>query len=256
MTRQKHIFVSYAREDRRFVQRLTRSLRESGRIPWQDLRDLRGGDPWQVTIDEALRKAEALIVVISPKATLSQYVTYEWAFALGAGIKVIPVIVKKRTNPHPRLTSIHHIDFTTGRGTPWVSLRAALPKLKIKTSAGPEIRAKFNMAGSKPEKQDGYYVINVYINNAPRGADQVTYEFHDETLQRAKWLIRSAASDFKSTILSNGDSLLNASIRTPSKRTLHIASSLHEALKRGHGSTPKQEVTKAINQIGASKNLK
>jgi len=253
---QKHIFVSYAREDRRFVQRLTKSLRESGRIPWQDLRDIRGGDLWQASIDEALRKAEALIVVMSPTAAHSPYVTYEWAFAIGAGVKVIPVVVKRRAKLHPRLTSIQHIDFTTGRGTPWVSLREALPELRVKTSAGAEIRAKFNMDGSKPEQQDGYYVITVYIHNAPRAADQVTYEFHDETLERSKWLIRSPATGFESTILSNGDSLLTASIRTPGKAPLHIASSLHDALQRGHGSSPKQEVTRAIKKIGASKNLK
>src|SRR5258708_32003422 len=122
----KHVFVSYAREDMDFARQLTKQLRESGRIPWQDLRNLRGGDNWQATIDDALRNAEALVVVMSPQATKSQYVTYEWAFALGAGVRVIPV-VKKRTELHPRLSTIQHIDFTTRRGTPRVDLRKALP---------------------------------------------------------------------------------------------------------------------------------
>src|SRR5229473_2093889 len=111
----KHVFVSYAREDKDFARQLSLRLRESGRIPWQDLSDLKGGETWESTIDAALRGAEALVVIMSPHATKSQYVTYEWAFALGAGVLVIPV-VKKRAKLHRRLSSLHYIDFTTRRG--------------------------------------------------------------------------------------------------------------------------------------------
>ena len=248
MTKQKHIFISYAREDREFAQRLTKSLRESKRIPWHDLHNIKGGDNWLATIDEALRNAEALIVVMSPWATRSQYVTYEWAFALGAGIPVIPV-VKKRTTLHPRLTTIQYIDFTTRSGSPWVSLRNALPALPSTMKIGPELRAKFNLVHGKPEQRGDYYVIDVYIHDAPQGADRVTYEFHDETLKRSKWSTKSAATKFESTILSNGDSLLTATIRTPDKKSLRIACPLYEALKLGHGPQPKPEIKKAIQKI-------
>ena len=174
MTQQKHIFVSYAHEDREFAQRLTRSLRESGRIPWQDRNNLKGGDNFQANIDKAIRNAEALVVVLSPSATRSQYVTYEWAFALGAGVRVIPVVVKKQTTLHPRLTTIHYIDFTTRSGSPWVSLRNALPALPSTMKIGPELRAKFNLVHGKTEQRSDYYVIDVFIYEAPPGADLVT----------------------------------------------------------------------------------
>ncbi len=252
MTQQKHIFISYAREDREFAQRLTKSLRESKRIPWHDLHNIKGGDNWLATIDEALRNAEALIVVMSPWATRSQYVTYEWAFALGAGIPVIPV-VKKQTPLHPRLTTIQYIDFTTRSGSPWVSLRNALPALPSTMRIGPELRAKFNLVHGKPEQRGDYYVIDVYIHDAPPGADRVTYEFHDETLRKSKWSTKSAATKFESTILSNGDSLLTATIRTPGKKPLRIACPLYEALKFGHGPKPKPEIKKAIRKIGQTR---
>jgi TIR domain len=248
----KHTFVSYAREDKVFARQLTSRLRESGRIPWQDLRNLRGGDHWQVKIDEALQKAEALVVVMSPPATKSQYVTYEWAFALGAGVPVIPVVVKKRTALHPRLNYIQYIDFTTRRGTPWVDLRKALPARPSTILIGPEIRAKFNVVGGKPEKQGDYYMIKVYIHQAPRAANLVTYEFHDETLKQGKWPTRAAAANFESSILSNGDSLMTASIRTPGKKPLRIASSLYDALRRGHGSHPSPRIKGALRKIRES----
>ena len=247
----KHIFVSYAREDKDFARQLTLRLRESGRIPWQDLSNLKPGVNWQSAIDDALRNAEALVVVMSPQATKSQYVTYEWAFALGAGVLVIPV-VKKRTDLHPRLSSIQYIDFTTRRGTPWVNLRNALPARPSTIPISPEIRARFNVVGGKPEKQGGYYVVNIYVHKVPRAADQVTYEFHDETLKRRKWFARGAPL-FESSILSNGDSLMTASIRTPSKKSLRIASSLYDALRLGHGSRPGPRIKSALREIRESR---
>src|SRR6185437_2984730 len=233
----KHIFVSYAREDKDFARELHKRLWDSDRVPWQDLRNLRGGDYWQPRIDDGLRSAEALVVVMSPQAIKSQYVTYEWAFALGAGVPVIPVL-KKRTDLHTRLSYLHYIDFTTGRGTPWVDLFKALPARLFTIQTGPEIRAKFNVVGGKPEKDRDYYVIKISIHQAPRAADQVTYEFHDETLKRGMWSTKAAATNFESAIRSNGDSLMAASIRTPGKKPLRIASSLYDALRRGHGSHP------------------
>ena len=252
----KHIFVSYARKDKDFARRLISRLRESGRIPWQDIRNLRGGSEWQTAIDDALRNAEALVVVMSPQATKSQYVTYEWAFALGAGIPVIPAVVKKGTELHPRLMNFHYIDFTTGRGAPWVNLRKALPsQSSIKMTISPEIRAKLNVIGGEPQKDGDYYELKVYIHNAPRAADQVTYEFHEEKPHRSKHLTKAAAMNFEMSFQSNGDLLLTATIRMPGKKSLRIASPLYEALKRGHGSNLRPQIKRALRQIRDSRTL-
>jgi hypothetical protein len=249
----KHILVSYAREDKDFARNLTRRLRDSNRIPWQDLRNLRGGDNWQATIDDALRNAEALVVVMSPHSTKSQYVTYEWAFALGAGIRVIPVM-RQPTILHPRLLSIQYIDFTVRRGTPWVNLLKALPVSKALPArrapirVAPMIRARFNIVDGKPEMQNGYYVIRIYIHEPPRNAEQVAYEFHDETLTTRR-RTKAATADFESTILSNGDLLISATIRTPGKKALPIASPLYDALRSGHGTRPSSAVQRALRKI-------
>jgi SAM-dependent methyltransferase len=56
---------------------------------------------------------------MSPAAKESAYVTYEWSFALGAGIPVIPVIYRS-TELHQRLETLQHIDFVRAR--PWEQL--------------------------------------------------------------------------------------------------------------------------------------
>ena len=46
---------------------------------------LRPGSDWRQEIDRAIRDSFVLIVVVSPDSKASEYVTYEWAFALGLG---------------------------------------------------------------------------------------------------------------------------------------------------------------------------
>src|SRR5258708_25914462 len=122
-----HVFISYARNDAAFVNRLTKRLRELKVATWRDIDALRAGEYWRDTIDNALRGAAALIVVLSPSAAMSQYVAYEWAFAIGAGVAVIPIITGKaaKTRIHPRLSAIQFVDFTKP-GKPWLRLIDAL----------------------------------------------------------------------------------------------------------------------------------
>jgi hypothetical protein len=243
----KHIFVSYAREDNEFAREVIRRLREWNRNPWNDQNNLRAGWNWQVSIDEALRNAEALIVVLSPHATRSQYVIYEWAFALGAGVPVIPVVYKQ-TQVHPKLKTIQYIDFTARSGTPWVDLRNGLPGRPSPIRTASELRARFSVVDGEPVMQNHFFLIRLYTHKAPRNTDQVTYEIHDETLKKQKWASRAGVAEFESTILSNGDSLITATIRTGDKR-LQVVSSLHDALRRGHGTNPEKSIRLAMRTI-------
>ena len=104
-----HIFISYAREDAAFVARLRAGLAAEGFEVWVDSA-LRPGNDWRVEIDQAIHAAFAVLVVITPDANQSQYVTYEWAYALGLNLKVIPLVLRA-TPLHPRLQFVQHVDF-------------------------------------------------------------------------------------------------------------------------------------------------
>jgi len=116
-----HIFVSYSHEDGDSAEILRREIEAKGFAAWMDEDRLSAGDNWREEIDQAIREAAALIVVISPSAKDSEYVTYEWAFALGVGIRVIPVLLK-HTELHPRLKDLHYLDFTNRKARPWDKL--------------------------------------------------------------------------------------------------------------------------------------
>ena len=106
-----HIFISYHHHECDFAACLRMEVEALGLDTWIDKRKLRAGDDWRNEIDNGIKNAVALIVVMTPEARASDYVTYEWAFALGYGIKVIPIMLK--TTPlHPRLDVLQYIDFT------------------------------------------------------------------------------------------------------------------------------------------------
>lgn len=116
-----HIFISYNQSDADFAAVLSIHIEKAGVDTWMDKSRLRPGQDWSVEIDEAILNSHALVLVISPEAKASEYVTYEWSFALGAGVPVIPVLYKE-TALHPRLARVHYLKFTDTTVRPWEKL--------------------------------------------------------------------------------------------------------------------------------------
>lgn len=99
----KNIFLSYSRRDIRHVEDLRQSLIGQGYRPWIDPTP-RPGQDWRFDIDEAIENADAMVVVMTPEAAQSIYVTYEWSYALGLQIPVY-VVVFHPAQMHPRLVA-------------------------------------------------------------------------------------------------------------------------------------------------------
>jgi CheY-like chemotaxis protein len=119
------VFISYHHEDAEFAENLKYRIKDAGFGSWVDSENLRAGEEWQVRIDQALKSAFTLIVIMTPDAQASEYVTYEWSFAWGAGVKVIPIMYKQ-TQLHPRLKTLQYLDFTNYSTRPWDKLFEAL----------------------------------------------------------------------------------------------------------------------------------
>jgi len=136
-----HIFISYAHDDKDSAELLKLKLQEAGFDVWADAASLRAGNDWRIGIDDGIRGSAALIVVMTPAAKASEYVAYEWAFARGAGIKVIPIL-RKPTALHPLLESLQHFDFTEHQA--WDKLIALLQEAsESEPAAEPEHAVDF-----------------------------------------------------------------------------------------------------------------
>src|SRR5436309_2285723 len=77
-----YIFVSYARADRSFVNRLKGDLDERGIAVWLDLEELQlDTTDWKEFLRVAIRMVSAVLLVASPNARHSSYVRDELGIA-------------------------------------------------------------------------------------------------------------------------------------------------------------------------------
>jgi TIR domain/Family of unknown function (DUF5670) len=103
-------FVSYSREDSEFVLRLAQDLKAADASIWLDQLDIPPGKPWDDAIEDALKNATYILVILSPHAVRSKNVKDEIDFGLRASKTIIPVLYIECDIPL-RLGRTQHIDF-------------------------------------------------------------------------------------------------------------------------------------------------
>lgn len=174
-----HVFISYAHADKAFAEELKRQIESAGFKHWIDSEQLRGGEDWRQEIDDGIRKSFVLVVIMTSYAKKSDYVTYEWGFAWGTGVKVVPILLKPLTTQyffklfkktwklHPRLEASQYIDISSG--DKWGQLIDLLNRMKkdewikmwIPRTASQEIQSalEFLMTSNDPDKLCAYAKI-------------------------------------------------------------------------------------------------
>jgi hypothetical protein len=107
----KHtVFISYSRKDIDVVQQLAQDLEKAGLDAWWDISGLKGGDAWVRTIQAALKASKCCVVVLSPDVVESEWVEKEYTYAMGLGLRIIPILYKNCEVPMA-LANIQYIDF-------------------------------------------------------------------------------------------------------------------------------------------------
>lgn len=122
------VFISHSHDDSDFAELLTLQLERNGVKCWMDAEKLKIGQDWRQDIDDAINNCVALIVIMTPEARKSEYVTYEWSYAWGKGKNIFPIMLKQ-TNLHPRLESLQYLDFTNRATRSWEKIIESLKNL-------------------------------------------------------------------------------------------------------------------------------
>lgn len=91
MKNKKYIFLSYSRVDTKFAKCIANDLRNHGFEVWIDQSHIPGGRHWDNYIEDALRNAFAMVLIVSPASVASENVKDEVSFAKNIGIRIIPV---------------------------------------------------------------------------------------------------------------------------------------------------------------------
>jgi tetratricopeptide (TPR) repeat protein len=210
----KHVFISYKhdRDSIVFVQLLIHEISRAGFEAWTDSRISRGED-WRAEIDQAIKNSLALIVIMTPAAKLSEYVTYEWAFALGLGIRVIPIRYEE-TELHPRLEALQFLNFTNPEFFPWTLLIRDLNQIVLQKKEAWQEAGKVFL--ERKEYEEALRAYNEVISLDDK--DAVAYAGKSRTLSKLKCYQEALAASQRSIELdanmplawtSKGDALYN-----------------------------------------------
>jgi predicted protein tyrosine phosphatase len=155
-----YVFISYSRQDRPFVERLTAQLREAAVRTWTDLDDISAGQDWAQEIYRGLLEADVLIYVASKNSAHSRWMNAEFTAFLKTAKRVIPIIIDDDgpTNLPDPLQRLQWVDF---RGPFEPAVRSLLDGIR-------DLRGSSHLRAPKP-KSKGY----VFISYADEDAEFV-----------------------------------------------------------------------------------
>lgn len=136
-----HCFIAYHSSDRLLAEKVQVTIRNGGIATWIEHRLSPSESWWHTDVDQAIRDSFALVVIVSPASKTNIAVTYSWAFALGAEIPIIPLLVEPVRN-HPRFDTVQTFQITpTGQGS-WDEVLAYIhsiaPPSAIQEQATPQ----------------------------------------------------------------------------------------------------------------------
>src|SRR5215211_7447427 len=106
------VFISYARRDEDSALALKSRLEGRGFRVFIDSGALRSGDEWRGRLVSALDGSFALVVVCTRSSVASSEVSFEWAYAMGRSIPVVPLLYESDCPLPERLRPLQRLDFS------------------------------------------------------------------------------------------------------------------------------------------------
>ena len=103
------VFISYSRKDLTFVEHLAHDLRTAGLEVWYDLSGLEVGMHWGIEIQDAIKKSQYVVIVISPNSIVSEWVEREFIYADTRKLKIVPLIYQQCELPLWAVT-LHYVN--------------------------------------------------------------------------------------------------------------------------------------------------
>src|ERR1700676_3291608 len=87
-----HVFISYSRSDRSYVERLVAYLTAEGFDVWMD-NQISNGERWDVSLRQQIDACGAFVLVMSPEAEDSHWVGEEVTRARSKGKPILPLLL-------------------------------------------------------------------------------------------------------------------------------------------------------------------
>lgn len=127
------IFLSHSSDDKPFVRELNNALNKAGLNTWFDENDIEVTHSIPGKINEALSECAYFLIILTPNAIESKWVTNELNAALMMGKTIVPVLLKTCEIP-PLLKDIKYADF---RSDHLLGLNQLLKVFPVQTPGAP-----------------------------------------------------------------------------------------------------------------------
>lgn len=217
------IFISYKHDDEvDLFDLLVLRLEQAGYTVWTD-KNITPGETWTKAIDNAIIASFAVIVIMTKDAHLSQYVTYEWSFALGAGKQIITLKLSDEVTLHPRLTNYQYSDFTSNK-RPWDEVMGGLERIKreIRETQQEQAFRWMQDGDAELEYDDNVSALDSYTNAYSLADDRlrvrIGYKMARLYIRKAE---RANDKDEKADLLGKAEELLTDALEL--RPTYHAA---------------------------------
>lgn len=105
------IFISHSSEDEDAACEIVALLTSAGLEPWLDLQEITPGDSFLERMNEGLRDASYVLVLLSSASISSRWVNKEWMAALASGSSILIPLLLETVEVPPLLRDVVYIDF-------------------------------------------------------------------------------------------------------------------------------------------------
>ncbi len=127
-----HIFLSYSRQDSAVVARIRAALERAGHTVWQDTYSVAGGEVWVHSIENGIKDAAAVVVVLTDASANSTWVQVETLLALRLEKKIVPFALAPDFIPFA-LLHINPVDASTDLDQGMDRLLSSLPSSAVES---------------------------------------------------------------------------------------------------------------------------
>jgi tetratricopeptide (TPR) repeat protein len=111
------VFISYARRDSNFVDRLEAGLKASNFDTWVDRRAVEISPPWKKVLQDVIDRCDTVLIILSPASVASPYVLMEYKYALNREKHIILLEYQTCSDIPYAQPGIQKVDFRpTSRG--------------------------------------------------------------------------------------------------------------------------------------------
>ncbi len=170
------VFISYSHEDRFIAEMLAQRLREVGYLPWVDFAGISGGDEWKQSIDEAMSRSSAFLLLLTPDSVKSHWVSFEISCAREKNCPIIPLLFRACETPED-IAKLHFVEFRHSADSGFKELQKALLQAVVRGGSGVEeetTKPKLPVRNALPEEPvyaDQASPLALVIEDAPSYQD-------------------------------------------------------------------------------------